>query len=74
MIVTESLLRKIPEMRYLNADNADRYRCIMRAFYEQYEKLRYKLYEEDVFALLTEDPYFAGYQENIPAFWNRPEK
>ena len=63
MIVTESLLRKIPEMRYLNADNADRYRCIMRAFYEQYEKLRYKLYEEDVFALLTEDPYFAGYQE-----------
>lgn len=23
MIVTESLLRKIPEMRYLNADNAD---------------------------------------------------
>lgn len=35
----------------------------MRAFYEQYEKLRYKLYEEDVFALLTEDPYFDGYQE-----------
>ena len=74
MLVTESLLRKIPEMRYLNADNADRYRCIMRAFYEQYEKLRYKLYEEDVFALLTEYPYFAGYQENIPAFWNRAEK
>lgn len=63
MIVTDALLRKIPEMRYLNADNADRYRCIMRAFYEQYVKLRYKLYEEDVFALLTEDPYFAGYQE-----------
>ncbi|WP_302157807.1 TIGR02677 family protein [uncultured Acidaminococcus sp.] len=64
MIVTDTLTRKIPEMRYLNADNADRYRCIMRAFYEQYGKLRYWLYEEEVFALLTADPYFAGYQED----------
>lgn len=63
MIATETRLRKISELRYLNADNADRYRCIMRAFYEQYETGRYWLYEEDIYQLLVSDPYFREYQE-----------
>ncbi len=39
MQVTEKLIRPLTEAKYLNADNADRYRSIMRIFYENYEKL-----------------------------------
>lgn len=62
MQVTEKLTRPLTEAKYLNADNADRYRSIMRIFYENYEKLRYWMYEEDVYAEMTEDPYFADYR------------
>lgn len=64
MIATETRLRKISELRYLNADNADRYRCIMRAFFEQYEKFRYWLYEEEIHQLLAAEPYFKDYTED----------
>ena len=46
MLVTEKLTRPLTEAKYLNADNADRYRSIMRIFYENYEKLRYWMYQE----------------------------
>ena len=62
MIADAKTTGKISEMRYLNADNADRYRCIMRIFYEQYGKLKYWLYQEDVYRLMVQDPYFQGYQ------------
>ncbi len=62
MIADAKTTGKISEMRYLNADNADRYRCIMRIFYEQYGKLKYWLYQEDVYQLMVQDPYFQGYQ------------
>ena len=41
MHVTEKLTRPLTEAKYLNADNVDRYRGIMRIFYENYEKLKY---------------------------------
>jgi len=46
MQISDKLLKPVVEMKYLNADNVDRYRCIMRIFYEQYEKLKYWLYQE----------------------------
>ena len=39
MHVTEKLIRPLTEAKYLNADNVDRYRSIMRIFFEYYEKL-----------------------------------
>lgn len=33
MRVTEKIIRPLTEVKYLNADNVDRYRCIMRIFY-----------------------------------------
>ncbi|HIQ98107.1 MAG TPA: TIGR02677 family protein [Candidatus Scybalocola faecavium] len=63
MEVTEKLTRPLTEVKYLNADNVDRYRCIMRIFFENYEKMRYWLYEEDVFEAMKADPYFAGYRQ-----------
>ena len=32
MQITDKLLRPLTEVKYLNADNVDRYRCIMRIF------------------------------------------
>ncbi|MDN5313400.1 MAG: hypothetical protein PWQ68_2374, partial [Thermoanaerobacteraceae bacterium] len=43
------LLKPLDEARYLTAENAARYRIIMRFFYEQHQRLRYWLYKEDVF-------------------------
>ena len=43
---------KLTETSYLTADNAGRYRCIMRVFYDSYEKMRFQLYKEDVLELL----------------------
>ncbi len=62
MQVTEKLLKPLTETKYLNAENVDRYRSIMRIFYENYEKLKYWLYIEEVYALMKEDPYFAEYR------------
>ena len=36
MDVTEKLIKPLTEAKYLNADNADRYRSIMRIFFENY--------------------------------------
>ncbi|MCW2277666.1 TIGR02677 family protein [Heliophilum fasciatum] len=47
---TESLLRTIPELSYLNATNTPRYRLIMRYFYEQHLRLHYWLKPEEVYA------------------------
>ena len=60
--MTDKLLRALTEVKYLNADNVDRYRCIMRIFFENYEKLHYWMYQEEVYAQMKEDPYFAEYR------------
>lgn len=62
MHVTEKLIKPLTEVRYLNADNVDRYRSIMRIFYENYEKLKYWMYQEEVYAEMIQDPYFAEYR------------
>lgn len=62
MHVTEKLTRPLTEAKYLNADNVDRYRSIMRIFFENYEKLKYWLYQEEIYAEMVKDPHFNDYR------------
>lgn len=59
--VSEKLIRPLTEVKYLNADNVSRYRCIMRIFFENYEKLKYWLYQEEVLEEMRKDPFFRDY-------------
>ena len=61
MKIQETVRKPMMEAKYLNVDNTDRYRPISRLFYLQYEKLKYWLYQEEVYAELKEDPYFQDY-------------
>ena len=61
MKIQETVRKPMMEAKYLNVDNTDRYRPIIRLFYLQYEKLKYWLYQEEVYAELKEDPYFQDY-------------
>lgn len=62
MQVTEKLTKALTEAKYLNADNVSRYRCIMRIFFENYEKLHYWLYQEEIYDQMKADPFFCGLQ------------
>ena len=64
--ITDKLTKTLTEVKYLNADNVSRYRCIMRIFFENYEKLKYWLYQEDVYAEMKENEIFADYRRKIP--------
>lgn len=48
-IPASALLKAIPETSYLTAQNVGRYRCLMRYFYLQHQRLRYWLKPEEVF-------------------------
>ncbi len=50
-----STLQKISETSYLTAENAERYRCIMRVFYNAYEQMNFQLYKEDVLERLQKE-------------------
>lgn len=64
MQVTDKLTKALTEAKYLNADNVSRYRCIMRIFFENYEKLRYWLYQEEVYAQMVQDPFLRSISWN----------
>lgn len=53
-------LGPVMETSYLSAQNAAQYRHIMRIFYQEYEKMHFQLYKEDVLKLLQ---YNEGYGE-----------
>lgn len=61
MEITEKLLKPVIETKYLTVDNADRYRSIIRLFYLNYEKMKYWMYQEEVYENLKEADYFAAY-------------
>lgn len=61
MKVQDTLRKPMLEAKYLNVDNTDRYRPIIRLFYLNYEKLKYWLYQEEVYEALKEDSYFREY-------------
>ncbi len=62
MQVSDKLLKPLTEAKYLNADNVSRYRCIMRIFFENYEKLKYWLYLEEVYEEMLKDPFWSEYK------------
>lgn len=61
MDVNDKLLKPIVETKYLNVENTDRYRTIIRFFYQQYEKLKYWMYQEEVYEELISYEYFNEY-------------
>ena len=61
MKIHEKLVKPIHEAKYLDVENTDRYRAIARLFYLNYEKLKYWMYQEEVYDELIEDAYFSGY-------------
>lgn len=61
MQVTDKLQKPIRETLYLTAENARRYRVILRFFYLQYEKIKYWLEQEEVHQELSGHEEFADY-------------
>ncbi len=61
MEISSKLIKQITETKYLSVENTNRYRPIMRVFYENYEKLNYWLFKEDVFNELKNKAGFEGY-------------
>ena len=61
MEITAKLTTPLTEAKYLSMENADRYRSVMRLFYLNYEKMRYWMYQEEVFEELKQSEYFADY-------------
>ncbi len=61
MEVQEKLVKQITETKYLNVENTERYRPIIRFFFEKYERMEYWLYKEDVFNALKDSEYFKDY-------------
>lgn len=54
-------LDAIEEASYLSVPNARVYRKIMRYFYREYEKMRYRLSKEEVFELIRQEEEFRDY-------------
>ena len=61
MEINGKLTKQITETKYLNVENTERYRPIMRIFFEHYEKLDYWLYKEDVYNELKNQDGFVSY-------------
>lgn len=61
MEINETISKKITEASYLTAENTKRYRPILRYFYEQYERINYMLYKEDVWKELNNKTNFENY-------------
>lgn len=61
MKIHDKLIKPVREAKYLDVENTDRYRSIIRLFYLNYEKLKYWMYQEEVYEELTEDAYFSEY-------------
>jgi len=55
------LFKPLDEARYLTAENASRYRVILRYFYEEHQRLRYFMFKEDIFAYMKNWEVFSDY-------------
>lgn len=62
MQITGKTLKPLTEAKYLNADNVSRYRAIMRIFLMHYDKLKYKLYQEEVYEAMCDTGLFPDYR------------
>ncbi|MBR8711309.1 hypothetical protein IX317_001708 [Fusobacterium sp. DD29] len=55
------LRKQIIETKYLNVENTDRYRSIIRFLYLQFGQIKYWTYPEDIYEHLKQDEYFSNY-------------
>lgn len=62
-MMEEQDLRRIPETAYLNAENAARYRAILRFCYRRHEHMQTFVYPEEIFRELAQTSFFAAYTE-----------
>lgn len=60
MEIYDKLIKPIREVNYLRADNADRYRIIIRYFFLEYEKINLWLHKEDIYEVIHS---FDSYQD-----------
>lgn len=61
MQITPDLLKPVIETKYLSAENCHRYRPILRHFFDQYEKISYWRYKEEVYEELKKSEEFSDY-------------
>ena len=62
MQASDKITKPLLEVKYLNAENVGRSSCIMRIFFQNYEKLKYWLYQEEVYEQMCQDPLWAEYK------------
>ena len=60
MDISEKTTKKFVEASYLSADNSHRYRVILRIAYNEYEKMKFWLYKEDIYKIIKS---INGFQE-----------
>lgn len=61
MEINAKLTKQISEVKYLTAENVERYRSIIRFFYMEYQGIKYQLYKEEVFEALMSSNFFSDY-------------
>ena len=61
MEVYNKLVKPVSEVKYLQAENADRYRVIIRHFFNEYENIQYWLFKDNVFQMMKDTKYFQDY-------------
>ena len=61
MQLNDKLMKPIRETTYLTAENARRYRVILRYFYVQYEKIKYWMEQEEIHRELSSHEEFEDY-------------
>lgn len=61
MQLNDKLMKPIRETAYLTAENARRYRVILRYFYMQYEKIKYWMDQEEIYKELVSHEEFKDY-------------
>lgn len=61
MEIYEKLVKPIKEVNYLRAENANRYRIIIRYFFREYERIHYWLYKEDIYEMIIKTGMFDDY-------------
>ena len=61
MKVYDKLLMPINEVNYLRSENVERYRVIVRYFYQEYQHINYYLYREDIYEMMSQIGIFNDY-------------
>ncbi|MEG1892423.1 MAG: TIGR02677 family protein [Bacilli bacterium] len=61
MEIDDKLTKQITETKYLNVENASRYRPIIRYFFSRYEKLEYWFYKEDIYQIFKNKEEYNEY-------------